>query len=264
MDGEFSVDSPSASDSSVDSSPATSTPASEPGEQQQQTQQQVPFHQHPRFQQVIGQNRELRSTVQQLTNRLNQIEANAQQRGGATNAEQQQYTEIAAALKKVFAADPELASLLKLREQAPAFEQATEGVNQLRQQQARANLSAAQTHIAGLVKGAGLEVSKEHMPHIAAMIARAAMSLPDGNERYMAGDHSVLTEAFDQIKPFLEALRKPATATTAQVKAKVKQLPQRPAGGNAGQPAPTTETDPRKLEQNIHSKARQMLEQLLP
>jgi len=264
---DFSVDSSSTTDSPDSStSPGTQTPAPGAGEQnQQQNQEQVPFHQHPRFRQLTGENRALKNTVSQLTQRLDQLEARGEQRGGSTPDEQRQMQEIAAALKKVFMADPDLKSLYDLRSKAGTFEQASSGVQQLQQQQARANLQSALTHISGLAKSAGLEVSKEHLPHVAAMIARAAMELPDGDERYRAGDHTVLSEAFDSIKPFLEALRKPATVNTAQVKAKVNQLPKRPTGGNAGQPAPESlkpGDDPRKFEASIHAKARAMLENL--
>lgn len=271
MFDDAQVDSSSTSEPASSSAPAPSTPDSQaqpdPAQQQQQA-PQVPFHQHPRFREITSQNRELRNTVQQLTQRLNQIEQRTQNQGGASQQDQREYLEAAQALRKVMQADPELASMLELTKRFPQLQQGVQGVQELQAQAARARLNEARSHIENLVKDAKLTIDKNYTPHLIRLIAGAAMQLPDGDERYRAGDLSVLTEAFEQIKPFLNALRTPATVATAQTKNQMKQIPPRPAGGTAGQPAPAklkadaSTTDVRQFEANMHDRGKAMLREM--
>ena len=81
---------------------------------------QPPFHQHPRFQQLIGENRTLKAAVQNLTQQVQGIQSKAAQQGGQLSPEDRfKYQQAAGALKQLLAEDPELKSLLDIAKQAP-------------------------------------------------------------------------------------------------------------------------------------------------
>jgi hypothetical protein len=259
-DLDVSVDSSSTPDTSVTTDPAPTTPETP------RPQEPAPFHQHPRFRELTTQNRELRSTVSQLSNRLNQLERTAQQHGGATAGEQREYAEAAAALKRVIAADPELAELMELRNLRPQLAQSHQGVQHLQAQAARAQMQSARSHIERLVQGAGINVDRTKMGHVIRLVAGAAMNLPDGNERYERGDLSVLDEAFADVKAFIDVLRKDGTAVTAQTKTKTKQLPPAPGRGGAAGPAAPQAPKPgeeRAFVSDLHKKGLAMLRERL-
>lgn len=259
MPDEIYAESSPAADSSASSTPPAAQAGTEPQSQDATSQQQVPFHQHPRFQQVIGQNRELRATVAQLQGQIAQIQQRVNSQGGATQQDQSEYREAAAALKRVIAADPELAELLEIRKQFP---QAAQGMQQLQQQAARAHQAQARSHMESLIKGANLNVPAEQMPMVVGLIAQAAMRIPGGNDRYVAGDMRVLNEAFEQVKGFLEGFRKPAEVATAQTKNKLRSLPTPPRTGTpAGQPAPEKPQpgQERDFMRKLHQKGAEVL-----
>jgi hypothetical protein len=190
---------------------------------------------------LTRENATLKSTVGSLTQRLDQLErlqTRSDAQGGLTREEEAQYREAAAALKRIFAADPELAALFEARKHLPSLAQGYQSVQQLTQAQARAQQSQARNHIEQLVKTAGIEVDKKHLPHVVRLVAGAAMGLPEGNERYDRGDLSVLDEAFTEVKEFIEAFRKGGTAQVVQTKDKLKKMPPAPRGGPAGTEAP--------------------------
>jgi hypothetical protein len=261
MDFDAAVEPGSSPGSEPSTTPSPGTSAPDHGQEPQQ-QQQVPFHQHPRFREITSQNRELRSTVAQLQSRLNAIEQRAQSQGGATPQQQQEYADAAAALRKVMAADPELAELLQLRQRIPQLAQGVQGVQHLQAQAARAQQAQARSHIESLVKEAGIALDKKALPHVIRLVAGAAMQLPDGNERYERGDFSVLSEAFADVKSFIEALRQPANVATAQTKNKLKTLPTPNRGGSAAGPAAPDAPKPgeeRAFTQSLHKRGLDML-----
>ena len=230
-----SVDSSSTTDSSADPSQATSQPAQQ--QQQQSQDQNVPFHTHPRWKQLMSERGQDRQTIAQLQRTVQELQRGqmqARSQGGLTDEQRRQYGEAAAALKQVMQQDPELAQMFGLLKQFPQLAQQMTGVGELQQAAARANLQNARAHIADLVSKSGLTFADDDMPHVTALVARAAMSLENGDERYKQGDTTLFDEAFQSILPFLKKFGAGAAAQTAQVKGKVTNLP--PANTRGGIP----------------------------
>jgi len=259
MSGEIvdaAADSSTATTDNAETSQATSQPAqpAQPAE--------PPFHQHPRFRELTTSNRELKQQIAQLTQRMQ----HTQQQGQPMAPEEaQQYQQAAAALKRLIAQDPELAGILRLAKDAPQYQQRFQGIDAMQAQAARAHTTSARSAIKELASADGLPTDDASMRHIVRLVAGEAMSLEQGNERYSSGDLSVLEEAFNAIKPWLSAMRKPAEASVAQTKNKMKQLPPPARGGVAGQPAPAklVPGKEREFEANLHKTAKERLAQLL-
>lgn len=227
---------------------------------------QPPFHEHPRFRELTTQNRELKGHVAQLTQRLQTLEA-AQQKvasGQSLNTEEQrQLSEAASALKKIFAADPELRALFEARLHLPRLSQ---GFQQLTEAQQSSQRESARSHIASLASKEGLPAESKWLAHLTRLVAGAAMSLENGNERFERGDFSVLDEAFEQVKTdFVATLRAAGASATNQAKLKTKGLPPAPRGGQVGQPAPEKPVPGKEREfaAGLHSKALTMLKESL-
>src|SRR5882724_4992569 len=142
----ISAESSAASESTADTSQATQQPA----QTQQQTQDQLPFHTHPRFKELTSSNKSLKDTVGQLQRTIGELQraqAQARSGGGMTDDERRQFGDAAVALRKVLAADPELARLLEISKQFPQVAQGVEGVQQLQQAAAKAHNTQARSHI---------------------------------------------------------------------------------------------------------------------
>lgn len=239
MPEDVIVDS-SSTEGSADSSQATSQPVN----QQQNTEEQVPFHKHPRWQQLQGELRSGRQTIQQLQQMVGELQRGQMQArsGPGLNDEQRrQYGEAAAALKQVLQHDPELAPILQMLKQYPQFAQQLQqfsgGQQELQQAAAKANLQNARAVISDLVSQHNLAFGKEDMPMVNALIARAAMSLENGDERYRQGDETLFEEAFKSVLPFLKKFGAAATVQTAATKGKTTNLP--PANTRGGLPGST-------------------------
>jgi hypothetical protein len=229
---------------------------------------QPPFHQHPRFQSLIAENRSLKEASQQLNHRLAQLEElqTTAGNGGLNADEQRQYAEAATALKRIFAADPELKALFESRNYLPRLAEGYQSVQRLTQAQAQAQQETARAHIAQLASKEGLPSDKKWLTHLTRLVAGAAMGLEDGNGRYDRGDLSVLDEAFDAVKgDFLALMRQGTVASTLQTKNKLKSLPPAPRGGAVGPEAPTP-IEPgkeREFTQNLHKRGLAMLKEKL-
>jgi hypothetical protein len=234
---DVSVDSSTTSDSVDTSAQATTAPAPSTAPDRP-----APFHEHPRFRELTSQNRSLKEQVAQMSQRVNQLErlsSRADSQGGLTQEEQAQYRDAATALKRIFAADPELAQLFEARKHLPQLAQGYQSLQQLSRAQAQAAQSQARTHIERLAAKEGLPTDKKYLTHLTRLVAGEAMNLQDGNERYDRGDLSVLDEAFESVKgTFISLMRKEAAATTTQTKNKLKTMPPAPRGGAAGPEAP--------------------------
>lgn len=225
-----------------------------------------PFHQHPRW--IARENQwrtketQYTQAIGQLNQRLQQLEARGSApQGQLTQAEQQEYATAVAALERIFASNPRFKRLLDLSDRFPQIEQATTGVRNLTAAQSRAHLSQGQGHISNLVKEAGFNVSKEQMQHVVRMVAGAAMQLPNGNQRYDAGDFSVLDEAFAEVKGFIDGFQKGGNANVAQTKIKTRNLPPAPRGSTAGPeaPKPIEPGKERQFQASLHKKGLAML-----
>ena len=197
---------------------------------------QPPFHQHPRFQQLIGENRTLRATVQTLGQRLQSIETKAAQQGGQLSPEDRfKYQQAAGALKQLLAEDPELKSLLDIAKQAPKLLQGYEGVEHLTAAQQATQHRAASDHIKQLAQAAGMSQDPKFLQHLVPMVARAARGLPDADHRYDSGDFTVLDEAFESVKPYFQ--QRQAARNLLDTKHNVQRLPLPAKGGAPGHAA---------------------------
>lgn len=218
-----------------------------------------PFHQHPRWQQMLGENRQLKAAVQTLASQMQQLQAAAQRNGGATPPEQQQYQEAAAALRKIFEADPELRTLL---EQAKHGSTLASGLQQVRQSQMAALERQGIDRILSRAKEAGLPQGKEYLTRLVKTVEAEVLQIDQGKQRFAAGDLSVLDEAFANINEhFLGQMRREQTAQTLATKDKTRQLPPAPRGGAAG-PAGLPKLDPdnpRAFQSALNKRATELL-----
>ena len=241
------------------SGPAPSPPGGAPAPEP------FPFHQHPRFRQLIDENRTLKEQHGQLSTRLQQLESLQRQAttaGGLTAEEQRQYQEAAVALKRVFASDPELKALLGMTNYLPTLAQGYQGVQSLTAASQRAQMESSRQHIAQLAANEGLPTDKKWLTHLTRLVAGAAMQIEQGNERYDAGDLSVLDEAFNSVKAdFFTLIRQAQAQQTAQTKNKLKNLPPAPRGTPAGEPAPAKPVEGKEREflKSLHQKGRDMI-----
>lgn len=229
---------------------------------QQPSEKLPPFHQHPRFQQLTRENATLKSTVAQLNQRLSSLESRSDDQGGLTPEQTEEYRQAASALKRIFAADPELKALFEARKHLPSLAQGYQSVQQLSRQQAQAQAATAKNVIKELAAKEGLPTDAKYLTRLTRLVASEAMDLTDGNERYDRGDFSVLEEAFAQVKDtFIGQMLKEAAAATTATKTKTKQLPPAPRGGTAGEPAPAKieEGKEREFMQGLHKRGLAML-----
>jgi hypothetical protein len=255
-------------DVSADSSPAQPTePAAEPS---QATTQPVPaqaqpkgFHEHPDWQRMVRSRHEDRQAMQALQRELQTLRQSGQQ--STDQPLTQEETQALGVLKRLMARDPDLAAALGVAKQFPQVQQRLQGYDQMQAQAARAHNNAARSSIKELAAAEGLPTDDANLKHIVRLVAGAAMELENGNERYAGGDLSVWEEAFNQVKPWFAGLRKPAEASVAQTKNKVRNLPPAPRGGAPGAPAPAklVPGKEREFESGMHKRAKDMLSGLL-
>lgn len=259
------ADSSPASDASAsaDSSQATTQPANPADQQQQQQQQPRGFHEHPDWQRMVRSRHEDRALITALQRELQGIRQQGQPNGQQymSPEERQKYDEAAAALEKVLAHNPKLARLLKMAEQAPEYERRFQAQDQSEARAARAQMTAATNHIKDLAAQSGLATDAANLRHVVRLVAGEAMGMEGGHARYNSGDLSLLTEAFEAVKPWFSQLRKPADQALAQTKTKTKQLPPPMRGAPAGAPAvkPPQPGKEREYERDMHKRALNML-----
>lgn len=205
---------------------ATSAETLKPDQAAQDT--PPPFHEHPRFQELIGKNRQLESVVSRLSQQLAGL-----QRGRDGDQTPPEYVEAAEALfSKVLPAHPKLRALLELAERAPAL---TQSVESLTTAQRNGLLQAGRSQIATLSQTSKLPSDENSLNLIEEMVAGTIRRLPDGEARFLRGDLAIVKEAFEQVeKNFLSHLRREASAQLAQTKQKTSRLPPAPRGGVPG------------------------------
>ncbi len=254
VDVSSSADSSSANTETADPSQATTQPA-------QPAVQPKGFHEHPDWQRMVASRREDRGIIQQLQQRLQAQEQRSQQSQRADEPLTQEEQAAVVALKRLMARDPELKTALLAGQQLPQFHQRFQGIDQMQQQAAQAHTHAARSTIKELAAADKLPTDEASLRQITRLVAGEAMALENGQERYSSGDLSVLNEAFQNVKPFLATLRKPAEDSLIQTKNKLKQLPRPAQGSAAGQPAmPKPEPGKeREYEAKLHGLARKML-----
>lgn len=259
-------------ESQVDS-PSTTTPqgdgTTQPAATQPEGQQPRGFHEHPDWQRMVASRREDRVTIQRLEGMVRQLQQTTAARAASPDAplSQEEQTAIAT-MKRLMARDPDLAAALGVSKQLPEVQDRLKGYEAAQAQAARAHMHAATTAIKELATEAELPTDPKSLLYITRLVATEAMGLEGGDQRFQRGDLDILREAFENIKPFLAGLRKPAETNLANTKDKVKRLPLPARGGAAGPAAPpkldpnASTDDVRKFEANLGDRARKMLESL--
>lgn len=232
-------------DSGADPSQATTQPVQPPAEPQ------VPFHQHPRFQQLIREGQLSRQTIATLQQQLRE---ESERRtalekkftaGQSTPEEAEELRKAAGALERILMGNPEALERIllahpkfkALAENADKLMATTGGVEQIQQAQSQALYRQAQSHIHEMAKSAGLPSEPKYLSRLVRAVAAEAQSLPDGNARFAAGDLSVLDEAFKALQTdFLATTQRAGTAQLLQTKSRTQSLPPAPRGSAAGPP----------------------------
>lgn len=250
-----------ATDAGADTSAGTQNTGAQAAAQQQQQTKEPPFHEHPRFKEVIGQNRIYKQQIETLARELQALKAAAQPKPGADRAPEDQFqrSQAAAALKELIGEDPDLKALLTLAKMAPQIDAGLRRLNDLSQHQQRAVISTAHDMIRALATKN--QLSEEHFDYFEDLITGVLSRDPGLTQRFQTGDRKAIEEAWEKISPFISALRKPAAAALTKTKANVLNLPSRPGGGVPGQPAPfkVDPDKPRESTAALHALAEKAL-----
>jgi len=230
---------------------------------------EVPFHQHPRWQQMLQRSRSAEERalaaerrIEEMSRRFQSLESKAQAPAG-TPEEQFHKQQAANALRDLMAEHPELRSLLQLAKNAPHLLQSAHGVQSLQERQEQALHRQGRDSIAALVKSENLPTDARFVRRIENLVAAEIAEMDGGRERYLQGDLSVIQDAFNAIKPdFLAQLSRPAAQSVIQTKNNVRNLPPAPRGGGPGQEPPPTlkDGDERGYMAQLRSRASKLLD----
>jgi hypothetical protein len=227
----------------------------------------VPFHQHPRFQQVIRENQQFRGVAQQvpglqqqvkeLSDKLATYERKATQ--GTVSPEERMQRDLAVnALEDLLTSNPQAAerilrsipAVAKLLDNAEALSTLPNQHQQLQQGQQRAAANAVAGHIANLAKAAGYTVTPQWLQTAYRQVVINAHQIPDGNARFERGDMTVIDEAFKQFEEFIGQSQRGNTQALLETKKRTGQLPPAPRGSAAGPPG-LPKTDGKPLNQSM-------------
>jgi hypothetical protein len=253
---------------SADVQPTESTPpGAQAGANGQPNAQPVvkdpPFHQHPRFQQLIGENRSLKGELAKLQQTVAGLERTASQ-PARTEEQRQVRAEAIKQLKELFAEDEELRDLLAIRKEFPNIKQGYQGVTELANAQQQQQVRQAISHINQLADKANLDKSPKFRERLTRLVAAEARTIADGAQRVDRGDFAVFDEAFKSVQDeFLGQLKREAAGSVLQTKNAVQGLPPRSgAGGTAGrEAAPTLKPgeDPKAFRRSMFARGRAAL-----
>lgn len=242
-------------DGGVDPSQATTPPAQQPP-----AEPQVPFHQHPRFQQLIREGQMSRQTIATLQQQYEQAQAKLAElekkatQGTSTPEEEEELRKAGGALERILMRNPE--ALDRILSQHPKFKALAEnadkllasqtGVTQMQQAQSQALMRSATSHIHSLAKEAGLPQDAGYLQRLVRLVAAEAQQIEQGNARFSQGDLSVLDEAFKALQSnFLAHTQRAGTAALLDTKQRTTSLPPASRGGAAGPPG-LSKFDPNK------------------
>ena len=216
---------------------------------------QPPFHEHPRFQELIGENRQLKAAYGELARRIEAL-----QKARPSDQPPSEYVEAAEALlSKVLPAHPKLRALLDLADRAPAL---TQSVESLTASQRNGLLQAGRSQIASLAQAAKLPADETSLHLIEEMIAGTIRRMKQGEARFLQGDLSIIKEAFNEVESkFLAPFRREGAAQLATTKRKTGNLPPAPRGGLPGTDGPL-KLEPgkeREFTDRLHKQALEMI-----
>lgn len=231
-----------------------------------------PFHQHPRFQQIIGENRSLKGELATLKQTVEGLQRTASQ-PARTEEQRQARSEAIKALKELMSEDEELAELLSIRKEFPQLKQGYQGVGQIAKAQQDAATRQGRAQITSLAEKAGLSTDPKYVGRIERLIAAEIYEDKDALERYQGGDLSVIEEKFKAVNDeFFGQTRRQAQTTVLDTKNKTRQLPPVSRGGAPGADAPPTlkpedRGNPDKVrayERSLGEQAKATLRRLVP
>lgn len=222
-----------------------------------------PFHQHPRFQQLIGENRSLKGEVTTLRQAVEDLKRTATQ-PARTPEQREERAQALRVLKELQSEDPEYQELQQIRKEWAQIKQGYEGIGQVALSQQRAQVAQARSHISNLAKEAGLPGNEQYLNRLTRFIVAELRVNPEHVARFENGDLSVVTDAFQAVhKDFLGSVKREAATNVLNAKNNLQRLPPRPgAGGAAGKEAPMTlkpGDDPRAFRRQMFAKGREVL-----
>jgi hypothetical protein len=230
-------------DVSAESSPATPDPAAAPTSQAT-TQPapgdqngNVPFHEHPRWQQLMRERAQERQELAQLraaAQRWQQSQQQGSQR--QPTAEEQQALQ---ALRQLQAMDPESA---KQQQRIDQLERALQSVQQYQQ---TALTTQGRGQLQQMASDAGLPTDAKSLAIIENAVTVFLADNPEAVQRFRNADLSVLKDAFSEFdKTFVSKLRREQQVATSQTKLNMtRTVPPRQTGGASGPAAPPKATD---------------------
>lgn len=202
----------------------------------------VPFHQHPRWQQVMGENRQMRQAIAELRREQQAARDARQVPMPAEMSHEDAVAEAQAleALERLASKHPKFKALLDHADKLPGLIQSAQGVQSLQKANRDSLNQRGRESISGLVKSENLPTDARFVRRVEHMIAAEIAEMDGGEARFVRGDLSVIQEAFNAIKPDLALISRPAAANVIQTKNNVRNLPPAPRGGGPGQEPPLT------------------------
>lgn len=228
MMGAEVADSPAADATQADPSAGTQNT----GINGQPTEASVPFHQHPRWQQMMAERNQSRQTIAELQQRLQQIDQRTQPQPSPRDPSRVQAGD---ALRELIAEHPELKGLLDAPKYGEEITKLNQLVQGLVQTQQRAQVTAGRAPIAEAASKHGLDAGR-----LERYVVGSLLDDPQALARYRAGDPSVVTEVLKDFEDNVSGkLSRPTAIATAQTKLTTRNLPPRSAVGTPpGQAAP--------------------------
>lgn len=241
MTGAPDAGSPSATETAPETPPAGAQPVSEP-----------PFHQHPRWQQLMQERATERQALIAAHQKLRDVEQRLAQQQPAQNGQPKdpELAQALEAIEKVFNVDPsraasmmakllgvDLKTLQALSKAAPHMVAGLRNVADLRGAQVGAMEHASRNHVMGLMTRHGMPQTREALEAVEALVAYRIQSNPQALADFKRGSLAPLEWAFSTINAALIGPMK-QPAQTAAAKDAVRRLPPASRAGTPGQPAP--------------------------
>jgi len=215
--GATTTDSPTVTEPAAAPSQATTQPA----QNGDQNGDNVPFHQHPRWKQVMGelqQLRPLRTEYQRLQQELQQLRAGQQQVGQRQPTPEQQ--QALQALRELQALDPESS---KLQQRIDQLERTLQGFEQRQQ---TVLTTQGMNQLGEMARESGLPTDPKSLRVIENAVTVYLADNPEAVQRFRNHDLSVIKDAFKEFNDnFLGKMRRESVARVAETKQAAAAIP---------------------------------------
>ncbi len=228
-------------DVSTDSSPVTTDQGADTSAATQNTgtpaPSQVPFHEHPRWQQLMQERTTDRQQMAQMRAQLEHFQRQAQQ--AAQQAQQsgqrqptQDEMDAARRIRELQSYDPEYAK------QQQRLDQLERRYEQMMQQQRTALTTQGHSALNRMASEAGLPTDAKSLRVLENAVTVYLADNPEAVQRFNAHDLSVLDDAFKEFNTsFLGKARRESVAGVATTKAAAAAIPTPPRNGGLPGPA---------------------------